>query len=141
MKAFSLFTLTAGTLIAAGALIIGTSNVVAESGGMAAIGLSTPASGQDTSAAIDLTGTWQLSRIDTDGNQHQVTMQLKQDGSKLSGTLTGQRGSTSVQGSIKGNQVYLTMKLRKKVTLTGAVNGDKMSGTSKKGVAWSATRQ
>jgi hypothetical protein len=141
-KVFSSFVLTACTLIAAGALIIGTSKLVAEPGEMPATGMSAPASGQDTSAAIDLTGTWLFSWTAKNEEQRQLAMKLTQNGSQLSGSVDwGRQSPAQVKGALNGNQVSLNMKFRRKVSLTGTVNGDKMSGTGSKGVPWSATRQ
>jgi hypothetical protein len=90
-------------------------------------------------------GDWQGSWRSTDGNQHPVTMQIKQIGTKLSGTFTGQRGSTSLNGSINGNQVSFTIKARQETTFfNGTLDGNKMSGTVGRGgptVPWTATRQ
>jgi hypothetical protein len=142
MKIFPSSPLTTGVLIAAGALIIGTSNVVAEPGGAPAIDISAPSSGQDNSTAVDLTGAWQFSWIAKNGEQRQLPMQITQKGSQLSGSVDwGQQSPSRVKGTLNGNQVSLSMKFRQKVSLTGTVNGDKMSGTSSRGVAWSATRQ
>jgi hypothetical protein len=142
MKFFSSSAVTLEALIAAGALIIGTSNVVAESGAGHAISMSVPASEQDNSTAVDLTGTWQVSWLSNNGEQRQLPMQITQKGSHLSGSVDwGQPSPSPVKGTLDGNQVSLTMKLRRQITLKGTVNGDKMSGTTNRGVAWSATRQ
>jgi hypothetical protein len=140
MKFLSSFALTTGALIAAGALIVGTSNVVAEPGGAPPISISAPAFGQDTSTA-NVSGDWQGSWTDADGNQHPITMQIKQDGSKLSGMFTGQRGSTSLKGSLSGNQVSFSMKGQRQIKFSGTLDRNKMSGTTDRGFAWSATRQ
>lgn len=142
MRFFSSCALTMSAVIAAGALIVGTSNVVAEPGGTPAIVISAPASGQDNSAAVDLAGTWQFSWTAKNGEQRQLPMQITQEGNQLSGSVDwGQQSPSPVKGTLNGNQVSLSMKFRRKVSLTGTVNGDKMSGTSSDGVAWSATRQ
>jgi hypothetical protein len=151
MKFGSSFPRATGILIATGALTISTSNAVAESGGAPAIGISAPSSeqdnsavgpGQDNSTAADLTGTWQVSWTAKSGQQLQVAMQITQRESNLTGSVDwGQASPSPVKGTLNGNQVSLTTKLRRKVNLTGTVNGDKMSGTTDRGVAWSATRQ
>ncbi|MGB6728034.1 MAG: hypothetical protein WBE74_19240, partial [Terracidiphilus sp.] len=64
------------------------------------------------------------------------------NGSQLTGSVDwGQASPSPVKGTLNGSLVSLTTKLRRKITLTGTVNGDKMSGTTDRGVAWSATRQ
>ena len=137
MKFFSFFALTTCVLVAAGALTLGTSNLIAQSEGARA---STQTSGQDNSAAVDATGTWQVSWTAGNGDQHQATMQIKQKGSELSGKFTGQRGSTSLKGSIMGNRVSFTLKAKRQASFSGTLDGNKMSGTTKQGVTWTATR-
>lgn len=89
-----------------------------------------------------VSGNWQVSWAAANGNQRQVSMQIKQDASKLSGTFQGERGSASLKGKLEGNQVSFTVKLpRRQLSFTGTVDGDKMSGTTEQGASWTATRQ
>jgi hypothetical protein len=66
-----------------------------------------------------------------DGSQ-QATIQIQQDGSKLSGTFQGPRGSSRLTGSVSGNNVSFSVQMqgRRAITLafTGTFDGDKMSG-------------
>ena len=95
-----------------------------------------------SSTAPNLSGNWQMSFSGPNGNQRQVSMQLKQNGKKLSGTFEGPRGSVAVKGTCDGNQVSFTVKLpRRQASFTGTVDGDKMSGTTGQGASWSAVRQ
>ena len=97
---------------------------------------------QESPANPNLSGTWQMSWTARNGNQRQATLQLQQNGAKLSGKFEGARGSTSVTGNLQGNQVTLNVKMRRrKATFTGTVDGGKMSGTTEQGVSWTATRQ
>jgi hypothetical protein len=97
---------------------------------------------QNSDPTPSLSGNWQMSWTGMNGAQRQSTMQLKQDGTKLSGKLSGERGATSVTGSIQGNQVSFSVKLRRRqVSFTGTLAGDKMSGTTEQGAQWTATRQ
>lgn len=94
------------------------------------------------STAPNLSGNWQMSFTGPRGNQRQVSMQLKQDDNKLSGTFESPRGSVSLKGTCDGNQVSFTVKLpRRQASFTGTVEGDKMSGTTEQGASWTATRQ
>ncbi len=103
------------------------------------------ASGQDNaqeSPAANVSGSWQLSWTDNDGNQKQGTLSIQQDGSKLSGSFTGPRGTFPLSGSIQGSHVSLTLgPARHQLTLTGDVDGNKMTGTTPQGKAWSADKQ
>ena len=98
-------------------------------------------SAQD-SATPSLSGTWQMSWTNKEGNQKQGTMQLKQDGSRLSGSVQAQRGTFSLGGNLQGNQVSIDVKVPlHKMSFTGTVDGSKMSGTTSQGKPWSAIRQ
>ncbi len=96
---------------------------------------------QDNSSAPSVTGNWQVSFAGRGGNR-QVTMEIKQDGSKLSGAFQGERGSAPLTGRLSGNQISFTVKMpRRRISFTGTVDGDKMSGATEQGGSWSATRQ
>lgn len=89
-----------------------------------------------------LSGTWQISWTDLNGVQHHATMEIKREGTKLSGKFHGERRTVALKGALDGNQVSITFKVRRRsVTYVGVVDGDKMSGTTAKGISWSGTRQ
>lgn len=142
MKTLFTLDLVASVLVAAAALIFSTPNAIAQPfAGRAAAALA-PVAAQDSTTAQDLTGSWQISWTARDANQRQATMRIKQKGNKLSGDFEGARGSVPLKGTLDGEQVSVTVKLpRRKLTFAGTVDGDKMSGTTERGVAWSATRQ
>jgi len=104
-------------------------------------------------------GSWQLSWQGRDGSQ-QATIQIQQDGSKLSGRFQGPRGSSALTGSVDGNNVSFSVQMqgRRTITLafTGTIDGNKMSGSfqpqgggggrggregGQESRAWSAVRQ
>ncbi len=92
-------------------------------------------SAQDQSAnaqPASVAGSWQISWQSGRGNE-QGTLRLQQDGSKLSGTFQGPRGSSSLTGSIQNNNISFAVQMQGRRTFTlaftGAVDGDKMSGT------------
>jgi hypothetical protein len=96
----------------------------------------------DSNSSPNVSGSWHLSWAGRDGSQRQATLELKQDGSKLSGTLEAERGSVPVNGTLQANQVSFSIKMpRRQASFTGTIDGDKMSGKTEKGAAWSATRQ
>jgi hypothetical protein len=124
------------SLMVAGGIVVATS-LFAEASGAPA---------QDASSASatvpNLSGNWQLSWTAANGEQRQATMQIKQDGKKLSGTFEAPRGSVSLKGTCNGNQISFTVKLpRRQASFTGTVDGDKMTGTTEQGAPWTATRQ
>lgn len=132
--AFIVFTLTP-ILLASCASV-----VTAQESGTAATSQPAQGAALDNSTAPNVAGDWQASWTAANGSRQQGTMQIKQNGSKLSGTFQVERGSARVKGSLKGNQISLTIEAMRQVFLTGTVDGDKMSGTTDQGVAWTAAR-
>jgi hypothetical protein len=85
----------------------------------------------NNSQSANVGGAWQISWQGRSGSQ-QGTMQVQQDGSKLSGTFQDSGGSSPVTGSVAGNNVSFSVQIQgRPVTLafTGTIDGDKMSGT------------
>jgi hypothetical protein len=88
---------------------------------------------QGSSQPANVAGKWQMSWQGRDGAR-QATLQLQQDGSNLTGTLDGERGSAPVTGTINGSNVSFTTEAKGghhnfTVAYTGTVDGDKMTGT------------
>ena len=83
-------------------------------------------------AATSLSGQWKLSMTAPRGTT-EGTLNLQQDGSKLTGSYKGPRGESPVTGKIDGTSVSfnLEFKARRTVTIafTGNVEGDKINGT------------
>ena len=97
---------------------------------------------QASTAAPIVSGTWQMSWTDLNSVQHHATMQITQKGTKLKGKFHGERRTVALKGALDGNQVSITFKVRRRhVTFVGIVDGDKMSGTTAKGILWFGTRQ
>jgi hypothetical protein len=84
----------------------GASNANAERPGVAISGTFA----QDSTASATVSGNWQMSWTAGNGNKRQATMQIKQDGSKLSGAFQVERGSAPLAGSLQGNQVSISAK-------------------------------
>jgi hypothetical protein len=85
----------------------------------------------NNSQPANVGGAWQISWQGRNGTQ-QATMQIEQDGTKLTGTFEDASGSSSVTGSIAGNKLSFSVPIQgRPVTLafTGTIDGDKMSGT------------
>jgi hypothetical protein len=82
------------------------------------------------SQPANIGGAWQISWQARSGTQ-QATMQVQQDGSKLSGTFQDSSGSSPVTGNIAGNNVSFSVQIQGRpmtLAFTGTINGDKMSG-------------
>ena len=85
----------------------------------------------NNSQPANIGGDWQISWQSRNGSQ-QATMQIQQDGSKLSGTFQDASGSSSVTGSVAGNNVSFSVQIPGRpmtLAFTGTIDGDKMSGT------------
>ena len=140
MKLLSPVSLFACALVIAASI---TTDAPQASAAQAAANSNTPA--QEATAdgtATGLSGNWQISWTGRDGNPKEATMQIQQDGSKLSGTFQAERGSAPLTGSLRGNQVSLSVDARgRELSFTGTLNGDKMTGTTKRGKSWTASRQ
>lgn len=110
---------------------------------------------QSNDQTANVAGTWQISWQGRNGTQ-QGTLQLQEDGSNLSGTFKGPRGSTSLTGSLQGNNISFNVQMQARRTITisftGSVESDKMSGSLQmqggrrrggngQSRTWSATRQ
>jgi hypothetical protein len=116
VKFFSLAPLLMCALVASGFSTIGASKANAASGGTAMASPLAQEAAQDNSATPNLSGSWQMSWTAGNGNQRQVTMEIKQDS--------------------------FSVKLPKRqASFTGTIDGNKMSGTTEQGSPWTATRQ
>lgn len=87
----------------------------------------------NSSQPANIGGAWQIS-WERRGGSEQATMQIQQDGSKLSGTFLDSGGNSSqLTGSVAGTNVSFSVQVKARRTMTlaftGTVEGDKMSGT------------
>ena len=81
--------------------------------------------------AADITGTWEVTfhTPPPDGDLP-ATFVLKHDGVKISGTYDGPGGPDHVTGTIKGNDVVLTLAKQTRSRLSGRVKSPtQMNGT------------
>jgi len=88
------------------------------------------ASAQDANVA----GSWDLSAAGRNGNTRTQTLTLQQDGTKLTGSISGRRGSSPVTGTVSGNNIDFTVTRNTRrgqfqISYTGTVSGDTMTGT------------
>src|SRR3984957_11249318 len=87
---------------------------------------------QSNNSPPNIGGAWQISWEGRGGSQ-QATIQIQQDGSKLSGTFQGSQGSTPLNGSVGGDNISFSVQVQGRRTMTliftGTIDGDKMSGT------------
>jgi hypothetical protein len=85
--------------------------------------------------ASKVAGSWEMT---SEGPQGMVTQTLtiEQDGSKIKGTIKGQRGETPFEGAIDGNKISFTVKRQTPngditIEYSGTVDGDSIKGTVK----------
>jgi hypothetical protein len=92
-------------------------------------------------------GSWELTFEGPRGTRTQ-TLTIQQDGSKIKGTLTGQRGESPLEGSVDGNKISFTVTRETPngtftIEYNGTVEGDSMKGTMHNQMfdgQWSAKR-
>ena len=90
---------------------------------------------QTTPDAPDVAGTWEMSSQGPQGTMNQ-TLTIQQDGTKIKGTIKGQRGEAPFEGTVEGNKLNFTVKRdtpNGELTLeySGTVEGDSIKGTVK----------
>ncbi|MCY4655434.1 MAG: hypothetical protein OXC80_01310 [Gammaproteobacteria bacterium] len=88
-------------------------------------------------------GTWNVTATSPMGSQN-ATLTFKTDGSSLSGSMSGQQGTTEISGgSVDGNDlkwsVALTQPMPITLEFTASVDGDSISGNFKIGAFGSGT--
>ena len=82
--------------------------------------------------AADVTGKWSAEVAGRGGQTRTVTMNLKADGDKLTGTVGGQQGDTEItDGKVDGDTISFTVTREfqgntMKMTYTGKVAGDEI---------------
>ena len=63
-----------------------------------------------TAWGADATGKWTAEMAGRNGNTRQVTMNLKVDGAKLTGTIGGARGDTDItDGKVDGDEISFSV--------------------------------
>lgn len=97
---------------------------------------------------IDVTGVWNM-RVEAPEGIATPTIDLLQDGEKISGTYSGQMGKTRLEGVLKGGtiQFSITLKFQDRsylISYSGTVTGNAMTGTAQFGDSgtgrWTAQR-
>jgi hypothetical protein len=104
-----------------------------------------------SATAADITGTWELTiHYQPDDSDYLATYILKQEGEKITGAYHGLHGPADVTGTVKSNDVTLSVTVQSLTTITAHFSGKitsatKMSGTvtgtSDKPRKWSAEKK
>jgi hypothetical protein len=105
-----------------------------------------------SATAADISGTWELTiHYPPPDGDYKATYILKQEGEKITGTYQGMYGPADVTGSIKSNDVSLTVTVQLpggpntarfsgKVTAATKMSGT-VTGTSDQPRKWSAEKK
>lgn len=85
--------------------------------------------------APDVAGTWEMTAEGPQGTISQ-TLTIQQDGTKIKGTIKGQRGEAPFEGTAEGNTLNFTVKRDTpngefRIEYSGTVEGDSIKGTMK----------
>jgi len=95
------------------------------------------------SAATTVAGQWTLA-ITTPHGPMKAAMQVKQDGTKLTGTCDmAHMGSMAIAGTVDGKRISFAIEMEggQKIVFSGVINGTKMTGTTDpEGGEWTASR-
>jgi hypothetical protein len=85
--------------------------------------------------AAEVAGTWKLT-VETPNGTSERVLKLKQEGEKLTGTITGREGNEIPiqEGTLKGNDLQFTITFERngeqvKRTYKGTLSGDSVKGT------------
>jgi hypothetical protein len=87
--------------------------------------------------AADVTGNWSAQIADQNGNNLTINYTFKQDGTKLTGTVTGPGGDLPIQeGKVEDDKISFSVKFdggngEMKVGNEGTIKGDEISMTIK----------
>ena len=95
-----------------------------------------------TDTPANVAGTWNIKLSGEAGSANQ-TIELKQDGGKITGTFKGPRQSGPLEGTVDGNNIQFHVRTRVPLDYTGTVDGDTMKGTMSghgKAGNWTAER-
>ena len=87
-----------------------------------------------TAFAADVTGTWTGDMVTPDGSSFHILFTFKQDGAKLTGTVTGPQGDPVeiTEGKIDGDKLSFTVNVNGMVIKhEGVVSGDVIKLTTK----------
>jgi hypothetical protein len=102
---------------------------------------------------VDVTGDWEITITSPErGPRPPQTISLKQEGEKLTVTMTGRQGEEiKAEGTVKGNEIEWSMTRTSqrggeiKITYKGKIEGDTMSGQVQMGdfgtSDWKATKK
>ncbi len=97
--------------------------------------------------AGDISGDWNF-KVSSPEGEHAAKLSVTQDGNKIKGAFSSDRGQHKVEGTVNGNEIQFTVRFMggdeaMMIPFNGKLQGDKMSGEYKAGETtgvWSAEK-
>jgi hypothetical protein len=83
---------------------------------------------QQRQAPVDVTGHWEIEAKNPDGQMGTKSVDLKQNGTVITGHFKGPNQSGGLEGSLNGHHIVFHTKTRTVLTFRGQVEGDTMTG-------------
>jgi hypothetical protein len=98
-------------------------------------------------APASIAGKWDMT-VETDQGQMQTLLEIKLDGKKVTGTITGPQGAGPIEGEFADNKLTFSMSFDSpngsmNIAFNGTLKDDALSGTLDFGqgqIPWHATR-
>jgi hypothetical protein len=95
-----------------------------------------------SATAADITGTWEVTiHYSPPDGDYPATYVLKQDGEKITGTYHGLHGPADVTGTIKANDVTLSVTVQSLTAVTAHFSGKLTSATRMSGTVTGTSSQ
>jgi hypothetical protein len=100
-------------------------------------------------ADVNVTGVWDMS-VETPNGTIENVATLKQEGEKLTGTLSSQMGEIAMEGTVVGNEIKWVLNIdmggqQVAIAFAGKVEGETMAGVFEMGgmgtAAWNAKKR
>jgi len=100
-------------------------------------------------ADVNVTGVWDMS-VETPNGTIENVATLKQEGEKLTGTLSSQMGEIAMEGTVVGNEIKWVLNIdmggqQVAIAFAGKVEGEAMAGVFEMGgmgtAAWNAKKR
>ena len=100
-------------------------------------------------ADVNVTGVWDMS-VETPNGTIDNVATLKQEGEKLTGTLSSQMGEIAMEGTVVGNEIKWVLNIdmggqQVSIAFAGKVEGETMAGVFEMGgmgtAGWSAKKR
>ena len=117
---------------------------------MCAVALVLALPGRSSAQALDVSGEWAMT-VNTDNGQIPVTLVLKQEGEKVTGTIRSEMGEQVLEGTMKEKTLSFAFPYATPdgtsmtVTMTGIVDGTSIKGSFDAGGMmtgeWTATKK